>query len=300
MSDRQCQVYICWSNVAYWKVTEKNPSACPSAVWVEFSLQPLTVFSFVEKKKEIVGQLDQHGKILSSFDNRSCDSVEHFYQTYQSRRKQDDSLAHIYQCVRWYDQTFHSILLEYAETMYEQRSVLPRYLKWKLVFATSVKVSGMQTRLIDDDELLVHDGSMDGLPKEILCQINCWNDGRNEIDLWSVLTCVSFLKLLTRTRKCTIEKSCLRFWPWVAIILQRNNNQSHLLAVALVVVIQVNIGTYWITDFSFDLTLSIGFKYWRTERRFRFYWISRIRLLTWFQSIPRERDDLSHSPRVVL
>ena len=41
----------------------------------------------------------------------------------------------------------------------------------------------MQTRLITDDELLSNNSSIENLSKEILCQINCWNEGRNEIDL---------------------------------------------------------------------------------------------------------------------
>jgi hypothetical protein len=41
----------------------------------------------------------------------------------------------------------------------------------------------MKTRLITDDELLSNHSSIDILSKEILCQINCWNQGRNEIDL---------------------------------------------------------------------------------------------------------------------
>jgi hypothetical protein len=41
----------------------------------------------------------------------------------------------------------------------------------------------MKTRLITDDELLNNNSSIDSLSKEILCQINCWNEGRNEIDL---------------------------------------------------------------------------------------------------------------------
>ena len=69
------------------------------------------------KKKEIFGQLDKNGRILSSSDNRLFDTVEHFYQTYQPRRKRNENLAMIYEHVRWYDQTLHAILLEYAETM---------------------------------------------------------------------------------------------------------------------------------------------------------------------------------------
>jgi len=46
-----------------------------------------------------------------------------------------------------------------------------------------VKISGMKTRLIADDELLSNNSPIDLLPKEILCQINCWDDDRNEIDL---------------------------------------------------------------------------------------------------------------------
>ena len=41
----------------------------------------------------------------------------------------------------------------------------------------------MKTRLIADDELLPGNTPVDVLPKEILCQINCWDDGRNEIEL---------------------------------------------------------------------------------------------------------------------
>jgi hypothetical protein len=69
------------------------------------------------KKKEIFGQLDKNGKILSTVDNRLFDSVEHFYQTYQTRRKRNENLEIIYESVRWYDQSLHEILLEYAETM---------------------------------------------------------------------------------------------------------------------------------------------------------------------------------------
>ena len=43
--------------------------------------------------------------------------LKNFYRNYQSRRKQNDSLAEIYQNVRWYDQSFHSILVEYAENL---------------------------------------------------------------------------------------------------------------------------------------------------------------------------------------
>jgi len=71
----------------------------------------------LSKKKEIFAQLDKNGKILSTIDNRLFDTVEHFYQTYQSRRKRNDNLAIIYESVHWYDQSFHSILIEYAETM---------------------------------------------------------------------------------------------------------------------------------------------------------------------------------------
>ena len=63
------------------------------------------------------GQLDKNGKIISMIDNLLFDSIEHFYRTYQSRRKRNDNLITIYQSVYWYDQTFHSKLLEYAETM---------------------------------------------------------------------------------------------------------------------------------------------------------------------------------------
>jgi len=69
------------------------------------------------KKREIFGQLDKNGKILSTVDNRLFDSVEHFYQTYQTRRKRNENLEIIYESVRWYDQSLHEILLEYAETM---------------------------------------------------------------------------------------------------------------------------------------------------------------------------------------
>ncbi|CAF1174964.1 unnamed protein product [Rotaria sp. Silwood1] len=117
----------------------------------------------INNKKDIFGQLDKNGKIISTFDNRLFDSVEHFYQTYQPRRKRNDNLTIIYESVHWYDKSFHTILLEYAETI--------------------VKISGMKTRLITDDELISNNTSIDILPKEILCQINCWNEGRNEIDL---------------------------------------------------------------------------------------------------------------------
>ena len=46
-----------------------------------------------------------------------------------------------------------------------------------------MKVSGMQTRLIDDDEILMDNRSVETITKEILYQISCWNDGMNEIDL---------------------------------------------------------------------------------------------------------------------
>lgn len=69
------------------------------------------------KKKEIYGQLDKNSKILSALDNRLFDSVENFYQTYQTRRKRNENLSTIYESVRWYDQSMHSILLQYAETM---------------------------------------------------------------------------------------------------------------------------------------------------------------------------------------
>ncbi len=74
-------------------------------------------FYFYWKKKEIFGQLDKNGKIFSTIDNRLFDTVEHFYQTYQPRRKRNENLAIIYESVRWYEQSLHSILLEYAETM---------------------------------------------------------------------------------------------------------------------------------------------------------------------------------------
>ncbi|CAF3676167.1 unnamed protein product [Rotaria socialis] len=117
----------------------------------------------ISNKKEIFAQLDKNGKILSTLDNRLFDSIEQFYEAYQSRRKRNENLDTIYQSVYWYDQTFHSLLLEYAETI--------------------VKISGMKTRLIADNELLSNNASIDKLPKEILCQINCWKEGRNEIDL---------------------------------------------------------------------------------------------------------------------
>lgn len=69
------------------------------------------------KKKQIFGQLDKNGKILSMFDNRLFDTVDEFYQHYQGRRKRNENLAIIYESVRWYDQSLHSILLDYAETM---------------------------------------------------------------------------------------------------------------------------------------------------------------------------------------
>lgn len=69
------------------------------------------------KKKEIFAQLDKNGKILTVLDNQLFDSIEQFYQAYQSRRKRNENLANIYQSVYWFDQTFHSILLDYAETM---------------------------------------------------------------------------------------------------------------------------------------------------------------------------------------
>lgn len=69
------------------------------------------------KKKEILAQLDKNGKILTVLDNQLFDSIEQFYQAYQSRRKRNENLANIYQSVYWFDQTFHSILLDYAETM---------------------------------------------------------------------------------------------------------------------------------------------------------------------------------------
>ena len=47
----------------------------------------------------------------------------------------------------------------------------------------SVTITGMKTRLIADNELLAIHFPLDQLPKELLCQINCWNDNRNEIDL---------------------------------------------------------------------------------------------------------------------
>jgi hypothetical protein len=46
-----------------------------------------------------------------------------------------------------------------------------------------VKISGMKTRLITANEILSNNSPIDKLPKEILCQINSWNEGRNEIDL---------------------------------------------------------------------------------------------------------------------
>ncbi len=46
-----------------------------------------------------------------------------------------------------------------------------------------MKISEMKTRLITDDELLSTNSSIENLSKEILCQINCWNEGRNEINL---------------------------------------------------------------------------------------------------------------------
>ena len=61
--------------------------------------------------------MDKTGKILSTFDNRLFDSVEQFYQAHQPPRKRNDNLAIIYQSVRWYDQSLHAILLEYAQTM---------------------------------------------------------------------------------------------------------------------------------------------------------------------------------------
>ena len=41
----------------------------------------------------------------------------------------------------------------------------------------------MQTRLIDDDELLSGDSSIDALPMELLKQIDSWSQGRHEIAL---------------------------------------------------------------------------------------------------------------------
>ncbi|CAF1571144.1 unnamed protein product, partial [Adineta steineri] len=117
----------------------------------------------ITNKKEIFGQLDKNGKILSTFDNRLFDSIEQFYQTYQIRRKRNENLAIIYESVYWYERSFHSILLEYAETI--------------------MKITGMKTRLISDNELLSNNSSIDILTKELLCQINCWNKDRNEIDL---------------------------------------------------------------------------------------------------------------------
>ncbi|CAF1179224.1 unnamed protein product [Adineta ricciae] len=114
-------------------------------------------------KREIYAQLDKNGQILSSFDNRLFDSIEHFYQAYQQRRKRTENLAIIYESVHWCNQSFHDILLEYAEAI--------------------VKFTGMKTRLIADDELLPGNIPVDVLPKEILCQINCWDDDRNEIEL---------------------------------------------------------------------------------------------------------------------
>ena len=69
------------------------------------------------KKREIYAQLDKNGQILSSFDNRLFDSIEHFYQAYQQRRKRTENLAIIYESVYWCNQPFHDILLEYAEAM---------------------------------------------------------------------------------------------------------------------------------------------------------------------------------------
>jgi len=61
--------------------------------------------------------LDKNGKILSNIDNRLFDTIEQFYHNYQIRRKRDENLQSIYKNVHYYDQSFHSILLEYAETM---------------------------------------------------------------------------------------------------------------------------------------------------------------------------------------
>ncbi|UJR35977.1 hypothetical protein I4U23_028718 [Adineta vaga] len=117
----------------------------------------------ITNKKDIFGQLDKNGQILSNFDNRLFDSIENFYQAYQSRRKRNENLAMIYESVHWYDRSFHDILLEYAETI--------------------VKIPGMKTRLIAENELLPVNSPIDVLSKEMLCQINCWNDDRNEIEL---------------------------------------------------------------------------------------------------------------------
>ncbi len=86
--------------------------------FIYFLYSRIVFFCFLYlKKKEIFGQLDKNGKILSTIDNRLFDSIEDFYQTYQSRRKRNENLSIIYESVRWYDQSFHSILLEYAEIM---------------------------------------------------------------------------------------------------------------------------------------------------------------------------------------
>ncbi len=82
---------------------------------IEYLILPF--FFVVVKKKEIFGQLDKNGKICSNIDNRLFDTVEHFYQTYQPRRKRNENLSIIYESVRWYEQSLHSILLEYAESM---------------------------------------------------------------------------------------------------------------------------------------------------------------------------------------
>lgn len=75
------------------------------------------LFFILLKKREIYAQLDKNGQIQSCFDNRLFDSIEHFYQAYQQRRKRTENLAIIYESVNWYNQSFHDILLEYAEAM---------------------------------------------------------------------------------------------------------------------------------------------------------------------------------------
>lgn len=96
---------------------EKSIRMTISNVSGQSSLDSWWFCSIILKKKEVFGQLDKTGKILSMADNRLFDTVEHFYQAYQPRRKRNENLAIIYESVRWYDQSLHSVLLDYAEAM---------------------------------------------------------------------------------------------------------------------------------------------------------------------------------------
>jgi len=51
------------------------------------------------------------------------------------------------------------------------------------IFSFSLKISGLKTRLISDEELISNQLAIENLSTELLAQINCWHQGRNEINL---------------------------------------------------------------------------------------------------------------------